>query len=196
MVLLPICLQAQSSDLDSHISTIKQMFVDIDASAERCVDNELPDNPDCHAFSDALDREFLSQYLSHCEVLKSWRDELLTDTAAAGLDQDLGASIAQNLIDVEYSCGEDALLKRTEYVLTAYSRTRSPAYRNGVAGIQLGSSAQPGNSAAALSRSLLDSVRSQQYRLDREIQRQWQRIELENLRQQIDNRIDYGDNNH
>lgn len=187
LTLAPVFAQSPELDeLDDHVTAIKALFQQMDATAEGCLDDS---GQSCQVFLDALDSH-LDQYQQHCQVLRDWRDQLVEENTATTAVPETGT--ARRLIDVEYTCGEDALVKRTAFVLAAYEKTQSGNRTILPAVVADANQQQTQNEYARLRRSLLRDSSAQRQRLDDEIQQQWQRIELENLREQNRRPVDFG----
>lgn len=137
-----------------------------------------------------INGDFLPRYLELCNELKTWREQLSEESSNNGVDPAQGPKILQQLLDVEFSCGEEALTKRTQFVLSAWTKIRSPSYQgNGIA--------MPNQNAVdslnySMRNSLLNGVDNQQERVRAETQQLWRRLELENIRQQNRRPIDLG----
>ena len=185
---------AQEQDLTSHIEAIKTIFQQLDSAAQTCVESSAEQNtstqPDCAAFATQLEGNILTSYLEHCTVLRNWREELVAQNGDTQSDLDSDDNTLQAMIDVEFTCGEAALLKRTSYVASAYNLTQ-PSSRNDQSSLQL-RQLQNERSNNQLRNSSLHDIENSQQRLSREIQQQWNRIELDNLRQQNARPIDFG----
>jgi hypothetical protein len=189
-LILPGALQAQSENLATPIANIKTFFQQLDELAEGCLDN---DAAYCQAFSESLDQQ-LGVYLTACEPLIAWRDALVEQNTTTPVTAD--STTTQQLLDVEFTCGENALVKQTDYVQQAFSKIQTalePVSASSVATLAASQNQQRASEQQARMRqSLLGGVQDQNQRLNSEIELQWRRIELDNLREQNRRPLDFG----
>lgn len=198
---LPSATQAQAVDIDQQIQRLGQQLQTLDDQAQACLtalDTEPPaDNPlsisQCQAFMNAIDGEPVANYLAACRQLELWRKEYVdrhatartvaqssTTAAEADSERDL-----QRLVDIEYYCGDDALRLRTNHVFDAFAMVR----RSRVAGQGLAGT-RPGLSAPHSEN--IGTVRAIHERLRLETEQRWQQLQLDLLRQQSQQPVDYG----
>lgn len=174
-------LLAQASEaptsIDTHLTAIVELFSEIDNKAEHCIDDD--ELQSCEAFIHSLDTEFIGTYLNHCQEVTGWVDQIvtrvMTDSDSAPGDE----VTAQRLIEAEYTCGKDALRKRTSFVVEAFGKWQA---------INAGNENSGGvdrRASSYSSQGVAEAVQSQNSRLNQEVNQQWQRIELENIRQQL-----------
>lgn len=196
-LLCPSLLSAQQLNLATHIDATAAALSQLDSKAGDCLlalDAGTDSKTPCDDFMQAIDGALVADYLQRCKELKNWRDGYVERRVATDLDVDDGNSVEmlQRLIAIEYNCAEDSLIAHTEFVSTAFNRLR---------GDTAVVSARANADAASLSRQLseqnlsaldeserlrlLDALRSQQNRSQRETERQFDDLELELLRQQI-----------
>ncbi len=185
LALLPLSLSGNifaqdliaESDLDDSLALVIDLFAEIDNKAESCVEDSSAE--DCESFIYALDTEFIEPYLDHCLQITNWVDQMvasaMSDTEALGENE----TTARRLIEAEFTCGKDALNKRTVFVVEAFRKWQSinPGITH-AAGIS-SQAAQSGTSRVS------NALRLQQSRITQEVNEQWRRLELENLRQQL-----------
>ncbi|MCG8412964.1 MAG: hypothetical protein MI746_01995 [Pseudomonadales bacterium] len=171
-------------EIDARISVVKDLFVELDAAAETCLDDGTTSEDSCQAFSDSINGDTIPTYLEHCRVLKEWRDGLVEETQRTGVDPANQERTLGLLIDVEFTCGEEALTKRTQYVLAAFAKIRAPRYLIPDPAIAIRNQRQADNIDYTLRNSLLDGIENQQRHIGGEVQQLWNRLELENLRRQ------------
>lgn len=190
-------INAQSIDIQNSIDSTAEALILLDVKASDCLqalDAGTESRQLCDDFMAAIDGELMADYLEMCRELKAWRDGYVDEAVA--LDLDAGSAnneeMLRRLIAIEYSCGENTVLNRTEFVATAFERLHSD-----------GSSAVSTNQANSISRqlserrftaveererqNLQESLRNQQLRSQRESERQFNDLENELLRQQIQN---------
>lgn len=144
MVVLGLALAAPSPGpavaldanlIEQTLTAVGSHLTSLDRLAEGCLQSAsrtTPANDPCREFIQALDGDALSRYLEHCGVLKSWRDAM----AEASVDPDAvvvddAATTLRQLMNVEYYCGENALLKRTRFVQDAYEKSVRPGTGSG-----------------------------------------------------------------
>lgn len=195
----PALALAQEIDFQNSIDASAEALILLDVKASDCL-NALDTSEDatalCNDFMSAIDGEVIAAYLEHCRTLKAWRDGFVDQTVEQDLQSDGGSDeeMLRRLVAIEYTCGENSLLQRTEFVATAFDRVQSQT--------GLGTAAI-GASAASLSRQLSesrfnalerverdrlqDAMQNQQRRSQRESERQFRDLENELLRQQINN---------
>ncbi len=188
----PATLIAQVSSLDSSVEAAAAALTELDSKAQSCL-NSLDQaatseaQQRCDEFLQAIDGELLATYLTHCDALKNWRDEFVAE--AVGNDQNNTNSL-ELLVGIEFACGENALQKRTQFVVDTFALLQ-------------GGQIQERRASAALSRRLAelnfqsitnqqrrllqDAIQQQQLRSQLETQLQWNEVENELIRQQIRN---------
>ncbi len=180
---------AQEPTLESRIQSASDSLTLLDARAKACLDNLEQENTDqavnsCEEFLQSVDGELLADYLANCEALKSWREKFVTDE----LERSEDAEEYVNLLSgIELSCGENALQRRTESVVIVFNI------------LQGNSSQSQGTSllnrriaefefeqtANAERRLLQNSIRRQQQRSLLQSDQQWDDVQEELIRQQI-----------
>ena len=178
---------ATAIELDARFDAIRDLFRELDSSAQACVEESDADS--CKAFAEVLDDTFIPSYLGHCAVIRAWRDQVVED-AESGAAADDEPGLANRLIGAEFSCGEDALAKRSHFAVAAFQKWQQ---ENTHASQGTARYRQDGSDRTS---PVPQALQSQQSRLSREIDQQWQRVELENIRQQLRKPIDYGDYNY
>jgi len=189
---------SQEIDFQNSIDTSSEALVTLDLKASDCLqalDSNDNSQVPCNDFLSSLDGELMSGYLEQCSLLKDWRDDYIDQSVASQLNADNGNNdeMLRRLVAIEYTCGENSLRSRTQFVVVAFNRLRSSS----------ANSASPGISAATISRQLYenrfdalenrererlqDAMRSQQDRSQRETSQQFNDLENELIRQQIQN---------
>jgi len=183
---------AQEIDFQKSIDSTSEALILLDVKASDCL-AALEASEDaqtlCDDFINAIDGELMANYLEQCRTLRDWRDGYVDRTVASELDSDSenNEEMLRRLVSIEFTCGENTLRSRTQFVFSAFNRLRS------------GSSA----SAATLDRQisndrfnalenserqrLQNALRNQQNRSQRESERQFNDLENELIRQQIQN---------
>jgi len=195
----PASALAQEIDFQNHIDASAEALILLNVKASDCL-NALDAGEDaaalCDDFMAAIDGELLAAYLEHCRTLKTWRDSFVDQSVEQDVPSD-GVSdeeMLRRLVAIEYSCGENSLLQRTEFVAAAFDRVQS---QTGLGTAAIGASAASLRRQLSESRfnalervereRLQDAIQSQQRRSQRESERQFIDLENELLRQQIDN---------
>ena len=189
---------SQEIDFQNSIDTSSEALITLDLKANDCLQaldsNDKP-QATCNDFLSSLDGELISGYLEQCSLLKDWRDDYIDQSVASPPNADNGDNdeMLRRLIAIEYTCGENSLRSRTQFVVIAFNRLRSNS----------AISASPGTSATTISRQLnenrfnslenrererlQDAMRSQQDRSQRESNQQFNDLANELIRQQIQN---------
>ena len=189
--------QAQNITLQSRIDSATQTLVDLDALARSCLESTEKDSgadtesgSSCVSFLAAIDGQVLAGYLDHCQNLKAWRDDYVTQTHGTGISLEQDPTVLQTLVGIEYACGENALQKRTVFVAEVFalvrnsSRTNHPGNNNALRRIaEFEFNATADNER----RLLLQSLQQQHSRRLQETQNQFDKLETELIRQQINN---------
>lgn len=198
LLLLSSNTPAQADDIDQQLNQLAVLLQTLDDQAQACLTaleaEQSTDNPydisQCQAFMTAIDGEPVANYLVNCRQLGQWRAEFVERHATASTaaqastgDTDDTERELQRLVDIEFYCGEDALRLRTNYVFDAFAAVRQSRGR-GLAGARPGLSApRSGNNGA---------VRTMHERLRLETEQRWQQLQLDLLRQQSQQPVDYG----
>lgn len=196
--------------MQQHVTGAVALLEKLDALAVTCNSSlQLPANTvaetaaesvnqsPCARFLAAIDGELLAQYLAHCNALKEWRSIYVTAAFNAAAGSAIPETAQRLLVGTEYACGEDALQQRTQFVTPTFALIQPGEASREVNGA--GISQLPGNqleqrlkelqfdSTLTAERNLLqNSLQQQQLQRAQESARQMRQIELENLRQQLD----------
>lgn len=184
--------------MQAHVDGAVSLLEQLDALAGTCKTAlQQPDETvaatvaatPCSQFLAAIDGELLAQYLAHCRVLKEWKAQYVT--AAFNADQTLitADTALQLLVGTDYACGENALQQRTEFVTSTFALIQPGAGISQRQNNQVELRLKELQFDATLSaeRSLLqNSVEQQELQRVQESARQMRQLELENLRQQLD----------
>lgn len=189
---------AQESDLQKTIDSTSEALIALDVKASDCL-AALDSNGDppaaCDDFIEAIDGELMANYLEQCRTLKSWRDDYVDQTVTSDLDSDTenNEEMLRRLVSIEFTCGENTLRSRTQFVFSAFNRLRSESAAGGVNGIStttLSRQLSEGRFNAldnAERQRLQNALQNQQVRSLRESERQFNDLENELIRQQIQN---------
>ena len=189
---------SQEIDFQNSIDKSSEALVTLDLKASDCLQaldsNDKPQAP-CNDFLNSLDGELMSGYLEQCSLLKGWRDDHIDQSLASRPNTGSGNNyeMLRRLVAIQYTCGENSLRSRTQFVVVAFNRLSSNS----------ANSASSVTSAATISRQLYenrfnalenrererlqDAIRSQQDRSQRETNQQFNDLENELIRQQIQN---------
>ena len=188
---------AQEINFQNSIDSAAEALILLDVKASDCI-TALDAGADpqllCEDFMAAIDGELMAGYLEHCRELKAWRDDYVDQTVTSDIDSDSAGieEMLRRLVAIEYSCGENTVTERTQFVAVAFNRLRSNS-----------ASTISGADAAAIEKQLsenrfdaldqserqrlLDAMQNQQRRSALESERQFNDLENELLRQQIRN---------
>ena len=182
-------LLAQDISLESRIQSANDALAELDGQAQSCL--QLFDQGEtdaavnrCGIFMQSLDGSLLADYLENCAVLKTWREEFVTGNKPN--DEDAETNL-QLLSGIELACGENALQKRTEYVVGAFTLLQGEQSQNHSAALVNRRVTEFEQEQAINSerRRLQNSVFEQQQRRRAATNQQWNNLENELLRQQI-----------
>lgn len=190
LALLPVTGYAQTTEqqLADNLQQARDALLQLDELAGICLDTPAGLEA-CSEFRGAVDGALLATYLESCSVAKTWRDEFVTGQAqGAEPPSSSSESLLTFLVDIEYLCGANALARATENVLPAYRLTRSARAANSSLArslqYQLDSDRQ--NTLIEQQRhNLSRGIVSPNTRARREIQRQFDQLEIELIRQQL-----------
>ena len=194
---LPSFSSAQKSDFQKSIDSSSEALIALDVKASDCLaalDSNENSQVVCDDFIKAVDGELMANYLEQCRTLKDWRDEYVNQTVVADLNSDAvnNNEMLRRLVSIEFTCGENTLRSRTQFVFSAFNRLRSGSAANAIGANTTFISRQILNSRFnALEngerRRLQDALQNQQNRSLRESERQFNDLENELIRQQIQN---------
>jgi hypothetical protein len=172
----------QRVDFQTQLDTANAELEQLDSRAGACLaafETESTESAtvSCKLFLAALDGAELANYLASCALLKQWRDDFVaTAQQPDDRDQDDAGNL-RLMVGIEYSCGEGALQKRTEFVSSAFN-------------LLYGDQSLSQQSGAALSRRLaelrFETTRNNQRRLLQDSIEQQQSIRLRQTERQFD----------
>ena len=175
----------QVLDLDTQISESKAYLLTLDESARACLDDSI-DSDSCEQFRQAISTEQLSAYQALCAPLMTWREQLIMNNNDASAEASAELTL-QRLLDVEFACGDKALVTRTEHVASAFAFIQNAPSANGQF-YSSGTLSRVERDSFYQRQSVSESVDQNRTRLQRETDLQWRRLELENalrLQQQL-----------
>lgn len=141
----------------------------------------------CSAYLSLIDGAAVADYLTHCRELKDWRESFITNAHDNADDPAQTQQQLQRLVGIEFFCGDAALSRRTQHVQSAFNRLRDSALRirmslDGLYREQrLLSSQQQQRSQTGR------ELEEQRRRLSGETQGLWRDLEMELLRQRLEN---------
>jgi len=164
-------------DLDTQITAAKSYLMRLDESARLCL-VDSSDSEACKEFRESISTAQLSIYQALCEPLVIWREQLVSNNAASH-DENGAQLTLTRLLDVEFACGNKALINRTQYVAQAYAAIQNGSRQPGL-GIASNGLNQTERDSYNLRQSVINSVDQSQNRLQRETDLQWRRLEIEN----------------
>ena len=113
---------AQEMTLKERIGAAESILQTVDEEARVCIERIAESSSsvqpeECASFLASIDGEVLAGYLEHCAELKEWRVAYVENPPPAGSNSERDR---QRLVGIERVCGEDALRRRTEYVVIAF----------------------------------------------------------------------------
>lgn len=186
---------AQEIDFQKSIDSASKVLAGLNLKASDCLatlDSNENSQIVCDDFMKAIDGELVTNYLDQCRSLKDWRDKYVNQTMKSDMDltTENNAEMLKRLVSIEFTCGENALSNRTQFVFSAFNRLRS-----GAAGSEVNTaiiSRKISNSRFnALENGerqrLQNSLQSQRIRSLRESERQFNDLKNELILQQIQN---------
>lgn len=185
---LPTFLFAQGLTLEERIEKASSALRELDEKARTCLDSvdkqDDANRSHCDDFMQALDGELVGDYIIHCDVLKTWRDDFIEGraTTSTNIEKNL-----QLMAGTEFACGEDALQKRTQYVAKTFEllqdtgsvRQSGASVNHRISELQI---QQLQNAERLL---LRNSILQQNRRLQLEADQRQDNLEKELLRQEI-----------
>lgn len=183
---------AQEIDFQKSIDSTSEALIALDIKARDCLaalDSDRDSKAVCDDFINAIDGELMANYIEQCRTLKDWRDGYVNQTVAADLDSDgeNNEEMLRRLVSIEFTCGENTLRSRTQFVFSAFNRLRNEASTSG-ASISRQISNDRFNALENSERQRLqNALQNQQNRSQRESERQFNDLENELIRQQIRN---------
>ena len=167
---------------------LKNTLLELDISATKCLeqleDTSAKSGTDCDDFLNSLDGQTMADYITHCEVLKSWRDSFIADPSASNNDKETDLNL---MTGVEYSCGDNFLKKRTNNVAAAFEwLAKNHNHQSGSSSLSLRfSESQFMRTQNQERKSLQDSLLQQNVRQRSEVNQRRNQLERELIRQQI-----------
>ncbi|MEQ8956293.1 MAG: hypothetical protein RL120_19350, partial [Gammaproteobacteria bacterium] len=188
LLLVPAPAWAQETSVEARIDETSATITALDGLAESCLlsleaDSAGLPTESCSLFLAAIDGEPVANYLSNCAALKQWRDAFIADRTVSDADAQTNL---ERLAGIEQNCGEEALSKRSEFVVSAFNRLARPGQDQAYRSLVQQSRQDRFDRDNRMQRDmLLRSVQQQRSRSDAAVQQQWNEIELELLRQQM-----------
>lgn len=189
LLLLPSTGLAQTSEqhLRDSLQQARDSAHQLEALALRCLDEDKGGDA-CSGFRKALDGALLLGYQESCAIAKAWREEFVSTQAQdSAITVDRSAVLLRYLVDIEFLCGENALARNAASVAPAYRLSHASAEDSHPATRSLQYQLDSARQNALIDRprsSLSGSYSSQNERIRRETQQQFDRLELELIRQQ------------
>ena len=198
---LMACLQSASAqqalqqpvNYQTHIDAAATQLRTLDNKAAACLaafEGESKESAAvrCQEFRGAIDGADLADYLARCEVLKAWRENFVLAAQQSDADNRGSAADLSLMVGIEFTCGEDALQKRTQFVTTAfnmlYGNRNSAQQANSEIARRL-AELQFETTLSNERRLLQDAIRRQQSDRLLQNERQFDALEKEIIRQQI-----------
>ena len=192
--LLQTASYAQEINLQLQIDAASSSLVELDGKAQACLNSletaaTTAAKPPCDDFLQAIDGELLANYLSHCKILKDWRDAFVSTAVNSNVQSNSNENL-QLLVGIEFTCGENALQKRTQFVINAFGLLQDGQIQNQRTNANLIRRLAELKFEATLNnerRLLQDSILQQHSTREQATQRQFDDLEKELIRQQIRN---------
>ena len=194
---LPTFSSAQESDFQKNIDSSNEALITLDVKASDCLtamDSDENALVVCDDFIKAVDGELMANYLEQCRTLNHWRDEYVSQAVAANLNSDAvnNEEMLRRLVSIEFTCGENALRSRTQFVFSAFNRLRGESAANAIGASTTFISRQISNNRFNVlengeRRRLQNALQNQQNRSLRESELQFNDLKNELIRQQIQN---------
>lgn len=194
------CLQSAASaqepvDYQALIDAAAGQLELLDSKADACLsafESESTESATvrCKDFLGAIDGADLADYLARCEVLKQWRENFVLAAQQPGTDNQGGDADLRLMVGIEYTCGEGALQKRTQFVTAAFNLlygNQNPGRPSNTAIVRRLAELQFETTLSNERRQLQDAIRQQQADRLLQIERQFDDLEKEIIRQQIRN---------
>jgi len=186
---------AQTSDFQKSIDSTSEALIALDVKAGDCLaalESDENSQPVCDDFINAVDGELMANYLEQCRTLKDYRDEYVDQAVTADLDSDTknNAEMLRRLVSIEFTCGENTLRSRTQFVFTAFNRLSSGSATSGTSTAWISRQLSEDRFSALENgerQRLQNALQNQQIRSLRESERQFNDLENELIRQQIQN---------
>lgn len=182
---------AQEIDFQKTIDSSSEALIHLDVLANDCLttlDSMENSQTACNKFIQAIDGELMANYLEQCRLLKSWRDQYVDQTVKAdlGSDKNTNEEMLRRLIAIEYSCGENTLRDRTRFVFTAFNRLNASSVTIDTSEINRQLSQRRFETLEQNERQgLQNSLQDQQDKSLRESTQQFNNLQNELIRQQI-----------
>lgn len=181
--------------LKTELESANTALSDLDAKAQNCMSSFNMNLGEaeallCDEFLRAIDGDLLASYIKHCNTLKVWRDEFILASQNSSAALENSQENLELMVGIEYSCGENALKERTEYVVSAFntlkggtllSQSTQQSLDRRLADLMLQSRLRSQGQA------LQNSIQQQGQRRQEATQQQMQRLQTELVRQQINN---------
>lgn len=186
---------AQEIDFQESIDSTSEALIALDVKASDCIaalDTGQDFQAVCDDFISAIDGELMANYLEQCRTLKDWRDSYVDQTVTADLDSDTenNEEMLRRLVSIEFTCGENTLRDRTQFVFSAFNRLRSGSAATSADTALINRQLSNGRFNAldnSERQRLQNALQNQQNRSQRESERQFNDLENELIRQQIQN---------
>lgn len=185
---------AQSpADLETSLNSANELLRELDDKALNCMGSFSMNLGEaaallCDEFLRAVDGELLARYIANCKMLKNWRDEETAKTRLASSETEAADSL---LVNIESSCGKNAVEQNTQYVFTAFNTLKQGTLLNQTTGQSLERRLAEIEFQTRLNsqgRSLQEAILQQGQQSIQSNQQQIRQLENELIRQRINNR--------
>lgn len=187
--LISATASAQETTLDSRIQFASEALATLDEQARICLNHFEQGATEqavssCNSFLRSVDGSLLADYLAHCDALKAWREDFVTGEITSAGDAETNLELMRG---IELVCGEDALQKRTEHVVSAFNLLQgNPSQSQATSTINRRIAELEFEQTMNAERRLLQNgILQQRQHTNSLIEQQWDEQQEELIRQQI-----------
>ena len=114
-------LKAQEIKFETRVELVKNILNELDTSAANCLkqleDSRSDNQSQCVDFMTDIDGQTTADLISHCDVLKTWRNQYVEDPTSSN---ETTVTNLKRMKDIEFFCGENFLQKRANNVVDAF----------------------------------------------------------------------------
>ena len=114
-------LKAQEIKFETRVELVKNILNELDTSAANCLkqleDSRSDNQSQCVDFMTDIDGQTTADLISHCDVLKTWRNQYVKDPTSSN---ETTVTNLKRMKDIEFFCGENFLQKRANNVVDAF----------------------------------------------------------------------------
>ena len=114
-------LKAQETSLEVRVDLVKNILNELDTSAANCLKqlegSRSENQTQCADFMTDIDGQPTADLISHCDILKTWRNQYVEDPTSSNETVETNL---KRMRDIEFFCGENFLQKRASNVVDAF----------------------------------------------------------------------------